>query len=201
MTLVFDHVLLLSHAAGREADAVARVGLVEATPNDHPGQGTACRRFAFDGCYLEIAWLRDRAEASTIPAAMLQLPARFDGGCPIGIGLRAQLGDAPPFETRPYAPSYLPSGTSLAIATASDDPMQPLVFALPFPSRSRGRALSRVIVRGPWADPTLLGALERVPVLEVAAGDTWSVELVVGPGASAVDIPGLPLRIAIGMSH
>jgi len=44
MNAAIDHVFVCcSVGAEAEADALARLGLREGTPNTHPGQGTSCR--------------------------------------------------------------------------------------------------------------------------------------------------------------
>jgi Glyoxalase-like domain len=59
-----DHVFICcSVGAAAEADALVRLGLHEGTPNTHPGQGTACRRFFFENAYLELFWVADKREA------------------------------------------------------------------------------------------------------------------------------------------
>lgn len=196
MALAFDHVFVLCRPGAPEAEAIAALGLTEGPPNDHPGQGSACRRFMFGGAYLELLYLRDRAEAATAPAALLGLVARADGGCPIGIAVRTEPGDALPFDARPYTPAYLPPGIAIPIATASADPGMPLVFASPFPSRSTGPALSRVTVHGPWS-PELRRALSSIPKLVLADAAAWSVDIALDDRAPLTAVTGLPLRIAV----
>ena len=195
MALAFDHVFVLCRPGAPEAEAIAATGLVEGPPNDHPGQGTACRRFMFDGAYLELLYLRDRAEALTEPAAMLRLPARAEGGCPIGICLRVDPTDTVPFATELYTPGYLPAGVAIPIALASDDPQQPLVFVSPFPSHATGPRLERVTVHGPWS-ADLRDALQGVAKLVAADAPAWSVDIELSGHGPATAIPGLPLYLS-----
>jgi hypothetical protein len=43
-----DHAFIACRPGAPEADALLRQGFVEGSPNTHPGQGTANRRFFFD---------------------------------------------------------------------------------------------------------------------------------------------------------
>lgn len=48
MTIELEHFFIRVRPAAPEADILAAMGLVEGTPNVHPGQGTANRRFFKD---------------------------------------------------------------------------------------------------------------------------------------------------------
>jgi hypothetical protein len=197
MALELDHVFVLTRPGAPEAAPLADAGLAEGAPNTHPGQGTACRRFFFDGAYLELLWISDRAEALGEPAAALRLLSRSEGGCPFGVCVRASEGATLPFATRPYVPAYLPPGTALPVATASDDPRVPLVFASPFSAPSGGRALARVLLRGPWRSSALRRALEGVARLEIAEAPEWSLEVVLAGGVAPLDLLGAPVRVVV----
>jgi len=45
MAIELDHLFICVSIRAPEADRLAAFGLTEGTPNTHPGQGTACRRF------------------------------------------------------------------------------------------------------------------------------------------------------------
>ena len=62
MAVEFDHVFICASPAGHEAGGLTTFGLQEGTPNTHPGQGTACRRFLFRNAYLELLWVSDMAK-------------------------------------------------------------------------------------------------------------------------------------------
>ncbi len=47
MTIELDHFFILTDPGAPQAELLTEIGLVEGTPNDHPGQGTANRRFFF----------------------------------------------------------------------------------------------------------------------------------------------------------
>ena len=141
LPLEIDHVLVFTSCGGPEADALKIAGLVEGTPNAHPGQGTACRRFFFRNAYLELLWVNNPAEAQSPAVRWTHLLERWtsrdQGACPIGIGFRPGTngGDQIPFPAREYRPPYLPDTWSLQIATNASVLSEPLLFFLPFGRR------------------------------------------------------------------
>jgi hypothetical protein len=124
--------------------------LSEGSPNTHPGQGTACRRFFFENAYLELLWVHDEEDVQRDPVIRTGLWTRWSqrksGACPFAFVLRPGDGvseDAPalPFATWPYRPRYLPEGVSIDIAV--DTPIaEPEFFYIAFqrsPTRTRSR--------------------------------------------------------------
>jgi hypothetical protein len=71
--VVLDHLFICVAIDAPESAALTRIGLIEGTPNTHPGQGTACRRFFFRNMYLELIWVHDRDEARSHAASKLEL--------------------------------------------------------------------------------------------------------------------------------
>ena len=145
-----DHVFILCDRGAPEAEALRRLGLREGSPNTHPGQGTACRRFFFANAYLELVWVEDEAEAGRDDAKRTRLLDRWAlrraGACPFGLILRPTVDeiDSPPrFPTWRYAPSYFPDG--MAIDVAEGTPLsEPEIFYFGDP-RFRGRATQQPI--------------------------------------------------------
>ena len=143
MPTVLDHLFILCDAGAPEAAALARIGLIEGPPNNHPGQGTACRRFFFPRQYVELLWIEDRTEAlsdATRPTRLWdRWSARRQGACPFGLVFTTDddMTVTAPFPTRAYEPAYLPRG--LAIQVAIDTPLtEPEFFFLPSRSASTG---------------------------------------------------------------
>ena len=93
MNTEIDHVYVCCSVGAPEAEAVRGLGLREGSPNSHPGQGTACRRFFFDNAYLELLWINDRQEAQSEAVRPTRLWERWchrgETACPFGIVLRA----------------------------------------------------------------------------------------------------------------
>lgn len=135
-----DHLFIAVTEVDRAAAILQDYGLCEGSPNDHPNQGTACRRVFFDNMMLELLWLRDLAEAQQPENALLEMPARFGHsdppGCPIGCCFRPVPGgpvDAS-FQSVQYRPVYLPAHLHINIACDSIV-TEPLWFHLPFATR------------------------------------------------------------------
>lgn len=217
MSVALDHVSVCCAVGAPEAEALARVGLKEGTPNTHPGQGTACRRFFFANAYLELFWVEDAAAARSETVRPTRLFERWSqrgkGACPYGIVLRPAEGAVdprPPFLSWAYRPSYLPGG--LAIEIARDTPLhEPELFFLAF---QRGRARNgEEPVRHDLPISELRGITISMPggalsaaaqALRAAApvvfreADHYLMELTFDQAAprSALDLrPGLPLAL------
>src|SRR6266436_6531254 len=113
----FDHVLICASEGAPEANGLAGFGLTEGTPNTHPGQGTACRRFFFRNGYLELLWVTDPAEAQSEAIQPTHLWERWkrrgSGGCPFGLGFRpsAYPAETPAFPAWEYRPPYMPESS------------------------------------------------------------------------------------------
>lgn len=130
-----DHVFLCVELGAPEMDRLRGLGLVEGDPNEHPGQGTACRRVFFRNAYLELIWVTDPDEAGGGVAAPLRLLDRWSGrdgaASPFGVCARPGTRDRPPFPSFPYRPPYLPPGYAIHVATNAPRIDEPLLFHLP----------------------------------------------------------------------
>lgn len=169
MTLALDHVFICCSIGAPEAAALTRLGLKEGSPNEHPGQGTACRRFSFGNAYLELIWVSDAAEAQSELVRPARLWERWSGrrtgACPFGIVFRPDPPEDrdPPFETWTYHPQYLPP--DLAIEPAVGTPLSdPELFYLRF---ARGPEFAR---REPTNHALPLGQITEVMLGTPAAG-------------------------------
>ena len=124
-----DHVFICTAPQAPAAELLRQAGLTEGTPNQHPGQGTACRRFFFSNAMLELLWLKDEAEAQSEQTRATMLWERLTSGrlaSPFGIILRPASGSEPvcPWRSWIYRPPTMP-GLELEIAadTELDEPM------------------------------------------------------------------------------
>src|SRR5437660_324757 len=113
MPTELDHIFIcVSHNAD-EASRLSAFGLSEGSPNTHPGQGTACRRFFFQNGYLELLWVSDPTEAQSEIARRTRLWERWSGrgtgACPFGLGFRpgTEAAEGAPFSFWEYRPPYL----------------------------------------------------------------------------------------------
>ena len=136
-----DHVFVSASVGAPEGDRLIDLGLVEGSPNRHPGQGTANRRFFFANAMLELIWVEDAAEAQSEaePARALHLWERWAGrdgaACPFGVCLRPTAGtsEVAPFPSWEYRPAYSPVG--MPVASNSTVDAEPLVFYIPIHRR------------------------------------------------------------------
>ena len=135
-----DHIFIGTSKGAPEAELLKAFGLAEGSPNTHPGQGTANRRFFFHNAMLELLWIDNPEEAQS----ELAKPTRLLERCtlphtdvsPFGICFRpnSQSEKKAPFPTWEYKPLYLPS--SLVIEVGKDTPLsEPMWFYLAFASR------------------------------------------------------------------
>ena len=164
-TFELDHLFIASRPGAPEIEEVLALGLLEGTPNVHPGQGTANRRIFFHNVMLEFLWLTDPAEARSVPIAPTHLAERCDPKrhdvCPFGICIRA-TGAGPanlPFDTWAYRPPYLPEGMSIPVATNAGVLHEPFIFAISFGGRPDAFAADR---RQPIDHPAGLRDLTKV---------------------------------------
>ena len=187
-----DHLFILCDVGAPEGDALVEMGLVEGSPNVHPGQGTACRRFFFETSYLELLWVANPDEVQSAPVRPTTLWDRWrrrrEGGNPFGIVLRPPpvVGASldPPFASSAYRPRYL-DGASIAVA--SEVPWEePAFFWLPFqrhrarpamePTTHRiGRTITRIRIGLPYAITSEAG--DRVSAAGVVSFDRTDHDL------------------------
>lgn len=216
-----DHVFICSAADAPAADALTRLGFVEGSPNQHPGQGTANRRFFFRHAFIELLHPTREAEllrATTRRTRLHERLLRPEGSAsPFGVCLRPRPGDdgAVPFPTWDYAPDYLPTGRSIPVGRA---PLaEPMWFVLPFatrPERTPERSPEpvdhpcgvtqitalRIAVpdTGAWSQPACY-VNEHVDGVQVVRGEAPVLHLTFdgGQGGQTHDLrPDLPLRLA-----
>ncbi len=130
MAAALDHIFICTAASAPAAEKLRRVGFTEGSPNRHPGQGTACRRFFFHNAMIELIWVENAAEAQSEQTRGTRLWERWlgagRGASPFGIILRpdslSQTGC--PFPSWVYQPKTM-SGFSIRIAagTGIEEPM------------------------------------------------------------------------------
>jgi hypothetical protein len=212
---VIDHAFLCTSPGGPAAETLRAFGLTEGSPNRHPGQGTACRRFFFQNAMLELLWMDDAVEARSTATRDTRLWDRFhDPGtvCPFGIILRPAPDTHPqcPFPAWLYRPPAMPElALHVAGGTGMDEPMwcylaggrppaqapperrQPLQHAAGFRELTGLRLVSPALAEG---STTL--AMARLGIISWQPGDDYGLELEFDGGAHGerADFrPSLPL--------
>jgi hypothetical protein len=130
MRIELDHLFVCIAPGAPEADRLIQFGLREGPPNQHPGQGTANRRFAFSNAMIELLWVSDVRKAQSQETKRTLLWDRWSGrnhrACPFGICLRpvSSQDTGPPFASWEYRPSYLPDPLVMQIGEAGiEEPM------------------------------------------------------------------------------
>lgn len=138
MTLQLHHIFVCTSPGAPEADALLDAGLIEGSPNIHPGQGTANRRFFFKNGFLELLWVHDKHEAQSAITSPTNLWDRWvnrdTGTNPFGLCFSSTKGvtSALSFATWEYRPPYLSDGRCFLFADKL--PLsEPEVFLLNWP--------------------------------------------------------------------
>jgi hypothetical protein len=122
MALQLHHIFICTSVGAPEAEELLSAGLIEGTPNTHPGQGTANRRFFFESGFLELLWVCDETEArSAVPASANlwdRWTRRNSDASRFGLCFSSTENSIPtmPFPLRSYQPDYLPGHRSLLFA-------------------------------------------------------------------------------------
>ena len=197
MNVELDHVLICSPVGAPVAEQLIEAGFREGSPNRHPGQGTANRKFFFDNAFLEFIWVEDEQETRSDLVQPTRLWERMNwqetGVAPFGICLRLSEGDDAPFETFDYRPPYIPEGVAIPIATGTHV-HEPMIFinamsvppadlpdgaSQPLDHPSGARTISHVRVGSPGAnevsEPLLL--LARAGFVSLGQSRDYVLEL------------------------
>lgn len=134
MTIELDHFFILTESGAPKADLLCRIGLTEGGRNDHPGQGTANRRFFFSNSALEFLYVRDATEAANGRASRMHLVERAERAeaSPFGLIVRAtdNSGNAP-FPGWRYCPEYFRADQCFHVGDNSNLFEEPLCICMP----------------------------------------------------------------------
>jgi hypothetical protein len=145
MRIELDHLFICVAPGAPEAEELLQFGVREGSPNQHPGQGTACRRFPFANTMIEVFWVSDAAEAQNARTRPTMLWERWSGrdgaASPFGICLRPAGPpdtESPPFPAWEYRPAYLPDPLAFQIGEAGIE--EPMWVYMSFMRRSHREA-------------------------------------------------------------
>ncbi len=219
MAIELDHFFILTQPGAPEGDRLVALGLIEGTPNVHPGQGTANRRFFFANAMLELIYIRDEDEAVAGAAGRLKLVerSRSAAASPFGLVFRSTSPAGPPSGPSPavptfpgwrYAADYLPDGSHFHIGENTDRLDEPLCIVMPadIPGPSRQptprhpfTTVTSVRISVPATSPSpVLAAVGGIGPLSIAPGQPHLMELRFNDGASGQERdlrPDLPLLL------
>ena len=106
MGIELDHLFVCTAPSAPGAEKLVQLGFHGGPPNQHPGQGTACRRFSFANAMIELLWVSDEREARSESSKRTLLWERWSGrehnASPFGFCLRPSA----PQDTGPYFPAW-----------------------------------------------------------------------------------------------
>ena len=154
MCIELDHIFICTASGAPEANELLRFGLREGLPNQHPGQGTGCRRFLFKNAMLELLWVSDENEAKGELARRTLLWERWSrrdaASCPFGICLRPVGSQNPkaPFSSWEYRPPYLAGNQSIHIGDAELDDLSGFISAFQVVLNVNGSSSSTLLAFG-----------------------------------------------------
>ena len=138
MTLKLHHFFILTEPGAACAQYLSAIGLNEGSSNNHPGQGTANRRFFFANTTLELLYLSDAQEAETGRASRLRFGERASkaDASPFGLIVSETPGhetDSEPssFSNWLYCPEYFEADQCFRVGTNSDLLSEPLCICMP----------------------------------------------------------------------
>jgi hypothetical protein len=221
MSFELDHLFICASVGGPEAACLVEFGLTEGPPNEHPGQGTATRRFFFRNAMLELLWVNDskeaQLEATRATCLWERWIARSDGACPFGLAFRPASAHSSevPFSAWEYRPNYLPPSACFYVGNNSHLLTEPMLVYLPFRRRPEGNSslppeslrhatgfkeLTRVELVSPHAGRPFaeLHAVTRTGLVALRSGAEFRIELGFEGelnGKTADFSPSLPMSI------
>lgn len=134
MTITLDHFFILTDYGAPQSELVSSLGLIEGARNNHPGQGTANRRFFFSNTALELLYVHDANEAINGRGNRLRLTQRLDdkAASPFGLIVRNNSESVDvPFPGWQYCPEYLRDDQCFQVGENSDILEEPLCICMP----------------------------------------------------------------------
>ncbi len=134
MTLSLDHLFIITEPGAAIGDRLLALGMVEGNANTHPGQGTANRRFFFEGFTLELLFVSDAKEAATGAGRKLRILERSHGNGASPFGLVARVADSttePEFDSWQYYPDYFNGELCFFVGSNSEQLGEPLCICMP----------------------------------------------------------------------
>ena len=209
--LQLDHFFILTEKFAPDAELLTEMGLIEGTSNDHPGQGTANRRFFFSNAALELLFVRDANEADDGPGHGLNLPSRASNpdASPFGLVMRCDDdSERLRFPGWHYQPMYFDADVSFLVGENSERLEEPLCICMPSNPPSGLRQLqseapfievTELRLHVPVDEPSsILEAIARVERIHIQTNSPHLLEIVFGHEAVGEQRdfrPRLPLQI------
>lgn len=211
MAIELDHFFILTGPGAPQADLLSAIGLVEGPANDHPGQGTANRRFFFSNATLELIYIRDTHEAATGPGSRLRFADRAADAntSPFGMIVRTIPGSTGvPFPGWHYYPEYFPDDQCFLVGENADVLEEPLCICMPtdlprpknlLHPENPLKVVTELIVSVPVGRPSVvLDTVARCDGITLRLNEPHGLELVFNHGETRQSkdmTPDLPLTV------
>jgi hypothetical protein len=214
MHVRLDHIFICTTHGAPAAGKLRQFGLTEGSPNTHPGQGTACRRFFFRNFMLELIWIENASDIRSEQTGPTMLWERWSspGSSPFGIILGQQTGysNVCPFPAWDYRPQTMADlKVKIASGTALEEPMwcyierarapveAPVERQQPLEHAAGTVVLTGVRLACPALDErSVTRAMADAALIEQRAGAQHLLELQFDHGQMSADFrPDLPLVI------
>ncbi len=211
MTVELDHFFILTAPGAPQADLLSGIGLTEGTRNDHPGQGTANRRFFFSNTALELLYVSDANEAANGRGSRLRFTERIENNeaSPFGLIVRATSESTDvPFPGWRYCPEYFGADQCFHVGENSDVLEEPLCICMPrMPSAPASQPpplepfteVAELRMSVPVDRPSaVLEAVARCERITLTLGEPHQMEIVFNDGQAgqSKDLsPELPLVV------
>jgi len=207
-----DHLFVWTSEGAPEAELLIDAGLIEGTPNTHPGQGTSNRRFFFENGFLELIWVHSRKEVESERTRDLHFLERWSGrnsgSCPFGFIFRPDGPEErpPPFATWEYHPAYLPENLAILVGKNAERLDEPMLFCMPFgmrpdirlqgnPELLNRREIKELHFSWPGSEETseVMKAAVNARLINIKESSQFMVEVVCSGGQHLDLRPVLPL--------
>ena len=134
MAIELDHFFILTDKEASLSKQISSIGLIEGTRNNHPGQGTANRRFFLPNSTLELIYVRDVNEALHGRGSRLRFVERISNpiSSPFGLIAKAAIDSKDtPFPGWHYYPEYFGDDQYFHVGENSDLLEEPLCVCMP----------------------------------------------------------------------
>jgi len=141
MAIELDHFFIITDKKTSLSKQISSIGLIEGTRNNHPGQGTANRRFFLPDSTLELIYVRGVNEALHSRGKRLRFVERMSNpvSSPFGLIAKATIDSkGAPFPGWHYYPEYFGDDQYFHVGENSDLLEEPLCVCMP-PNLSRPR--------------------------------------------------------------
>lgn len=189
MDLELHHVFILVEPDAEVADRLVSIGMDEAKPNTHPGQGSANRRFFFSNGALELLYIHDEEEANSGPGRNMQLLNRANNSInsPFGVILSRKNNSIidMPFEGWTYKPDYF---DKWSFHIGDNLLTEPLCIYMPFidpgtlDKKTEGgafKSISQVNVQAPMSElSSVLKIVNAADRINISPGEQHLMEIV-----------------------